>query len=678
MSNPLLEDHHLPPFSRILPEHVEPAVSQLIEGNKAAISDLLAKAEALDATELLRKIEDLGDELERCWAPVSHLNGVMNNDELRDAYNRCLSLLSDYSTWIGQNAELFAAYKNIADSAEFSDLDAAQRQAVNNALRDFRLAGIDLPPAEQQRYGELKQRLATLGSSFNENLLDATRAWTKNVTLEELSGLPESALESARQAALDAGQEGYLLTLDFPSLLPVLTYCDNAALRQEVYTANVTRASDQGPQAGQWDNSELIDEILDLRLELAQLLGFENYSELSLATKMAESPEQVLDFLEQLAERSRPQAQQEWQALSEFAATEFKHHELQAWDVAYYGEKLKQSRYQVSQEEIRPYLPLDTVLNGLFALSHKLFGIEIVEIESFDSYHPDLRLFEIRRDGRLQAQFYLDLYARSGKRGGAWMADCRVRRLRDSQLQLPVAFLVCNFNPPVGDKAALLTEDELTTLFHEFGHGLHHMLTQQDVAAVSGINGVAWDAVELPSQFLENWCYEPEALAFITGHFETGQSLPQELLEKMLAAKNFQSAMMMVRQLEFALFDFKLHQQWGSANAQPVQALLDQVRQEVAVIIPPQFNRFQHSFAHIFAGGYAAGYYSYKWAEVLSADAFSRFEEDGIFNPNTGAEFRDKILAVGGSQDPMAMFVAFRGREPKVEALLRHSGIKAA
>ncbi|GAB3289137.1 oligopeptidase A [Parahaliea aestuarii] len=677
MSNPLLEYHHLPPFSRIRTEHVEDAVRQLVDRNKTAIDTLLQKGQSPDWENTLQVIEDLDDDLERAWAPVSHLNGVMNSEALREAYNRCLPLLSEYSTWMGQHRPLFEACQQIADSPAYAALDRARRKAVDNTLRDFRLAGVALPPAQQQRYGELKKRLSELGSTFSENVLDATKAWTRAASAEELAGLPATALASARQAAEQAGKSGYLLTLEFPSVQPVLTYCDNAALREEVYTANSTRASDQGPHAGQWDNSPLIAEILDLRLELAQLLGFASYAELSLATKMAESPQQVLGFLQDLAARARPQAQQEWRELCDYARSAHGVETLQAWDVAYYAEKLKQERYKVSQEEIRPYLPVDRVLGGMFELVGRLYGLEVAELDDFDSYHPDVRLFELRHKGAAIARFYLDLYARSDKRGGAWMADCRVRRHRNGELQLPVAFLVCNFTAPVGDTPSLLTEQELTTLFHEFGHGLHHMLTRQDVAAVSGINGVAWDAVELPSQFLENWCYEPEALAFITGHYQTGEPLPQALLDKMLAAKNFQSAMFMVRQLEFGLFDFRLHGEWSLENPPSVQGLLDEVRRDVAVVIPPACNRFQNGFSHIFAGGYAAGYYSYLWAEVLSADAYSRFEEEGIFNPLTGADFRDKVLAVGGSVDAMQLFVDFRGREPETAALLRHSGIAA-
>ena len=675
MTNPLLEHHPLPPFSRIEAKHVEPAIRQLIDRNKQAIEDLLQDQDCYSWETLLQPLEQLEDELAQAWSPVSHLNSVRNSDELREAYNACLPLFSQYSTWMGQHPGLYQAYQSIADSDSFATLSTAQRTAIEHALRDFRLAGVALPEQQQARYGELRKRLSELGSKFGENVLDATNAWTRQASREELQGLPDTALANAAQAARQKGLEGYLITLDFPSLSPVLNYCENRALREEVYTANCTRASEVGPNAGQWDNTAIITETLELRQQLAQLLGFDNYAELSLATKMADSPQRVIDFMAQLASQSSAQAQTEWRDLREFAQREDGITELQAWDVSYYSEKLRQARYRVSQEDIRPYLPVSRALPGLFAVVQRLYGLDIREVEAFDSYHPDARLFEILEDGEIIARFFLDLYARSDKRGGAWMDDCRVRRRQGEQLQIPVAYLVCNFTPPVGDTPALLTHSELTTLFHEFGHGLHHMLTRQTVAAVSGINGVAWDAVELPSQFLENWCWEREALALISGHHETGAPLPGELLDKLLAARNFQSAMILARQLEFSLFDFRLHREWGQTADQSVQALLDEVRAQVAVVPLPSFHRFQNSFSHIFAGGYAAGYYSYKWAEVLSADAFSRFEEEGIFNRDTGASFRRNILEAGGSQEPMELFVAFRGREPKIEPLLRHSGI---
>jgi len=676
MTNPLLEKNLLPPFSAIRAEHVEPAIRTLIERHKAELDGLLAQPGPRSWDSLVAPIEAMDDELAQAWSPVGHLNGVLNSEALRSAYNACLPLLSEYHTWVGQNAALYAAYRELAESPGFADLSQPQQQSVRYALRDFELAGVALPEAGKKRFGEIQQRLSELSSRFSDNVLDATNAWSKHVTAEQLQGLPASALDSAAQAARQRDLDGCLLTLDFPSVYPVLTYCDDRELRREVYLANVTRASEIGPHGAEFDNSTLMTEILDLRQELARLLGFAHYAECSLATKMADSPERVIAFLTELAERSRPQAQAEWRDLCAFAENEHGLAQLRPWDVAYYSEKLRQRTFSIAQEELRPYLPVDRVLSGLFEVVQRLYGVTVSELSEFDSYHPDVRLFEISQDGKTLARFYLDLYARSHKRGGAWMDDCRVRRLTPEGLQLPAAYLVCNFTAPVGDQPSLLTENELVTLFHEFGHGLHHMLTAQHVAAVSGINGVAWDAVELPSQFLENWCYQPEALAFISGHVDSGEPLPQTLLDKMLAARNFQSGMQMMRQLEFALFDFQLHQQWGKPGV-TVQGLLDDVRARVAVVPAVPENRFQHAFSHIFAGGYAAGYYSYKWAEVLSADAFARFEEEGIFNPHTGSDFRRHILEAGGSQDAMALFVAFRGREPEVEPLLRHSGIAA-
>ncbi|GAB5450721.1 MAG: oligopeptidase A [Halioglobus sp.] len=675
MVNPLLKQHELPIFSAIKPADIEPAIRELIERNKQKLESLLAARDDHNWDSLLQPLEAMEDELAQAWSPVSHLNSVCNSEALREAYNACLPLLSEYNTWLGQNEKLHTAYQTIADSTGFKQLSRAQQTSIEHALRDFRLSGVALPVAEKARYASLRQRLSELGSTFGENVLDATNAWHKDVTAQDLAGLPETALASARQAAEQAGKSGYRINLEFPSYLPLMTYCDNRALREEVYTAFSTRASEMGPHAGKWDNSKLIEETLDLRRELAELLGFANYAQYSLASKMADSPDQVLGFLHELAEKSRPQALEEWHALCDFAREEGAD-KLEAWDVTYYAEKLRQKRYQISQEDIRPYLPVSRVLPGLFEVVRRLYGLEVRELTDFDRYHEDLRLFEILQDGIPLARFYLDLYARAKKRGGAWMDDCRVRRFRGEALQLPVAYLVCNFTAPVGEQPALLTHDELTTLFHEFGHGLHHMLTQQTVAAVSGINGVPWDAVELPSQFLENWCWEREALAFISGHHESGEPLPQALLDRLLEARNFQAAMTMVRQLEFALFDFRLHLEWGTPEFKSVQQLLDEVRSQVAVVTPPDFNRFQNSFSHIFAGGYAAGYYSYKWAEVLSADAFSRFEEDGIFNRQTGTDFRSHILEAGGSEAPMKLFVAFRGREPSIEPLLRHSGIQ--
>ncbi len=676
MSNPLLQSHTLPPFSAIRPEHIQPAIEQLLEKNRQRIDALLTSQPDASWDNLLAPLEQWEDELAQAWSPVGHLNGTMNSDELRDAYNACLPLLSQYSTEMGQNRALFDAYQAVRDSAEFERLSQAKQTAIEHALRDFRLAGVDLDDDNKRRFGAIKQRLSELTSKFGENVLDATQAWNKHISDEaQLAGLPDSAKGLLAQLAQQQDQDGWLITLDAPAYLPIMSYADDRQLREEVYTAFITRASELGPNGGEFDNSAIMDEILELRFELAQLLGFDSYAEYSVATKMAASADEVMTFLNDLATRSKPQAEKEFAELQQFAAAELSLTELQPWDVTYAAEKLRQQRYAISQEDIRPYLPIDRVLSGMFEVVSRLFGVTFEEQSEFDNYHPDVRFFHVLKDGQQVAAFYLDLYARAKKRGGAWMDDCRIRRQTVNGLQLPVAYLVCNFSPAVGDTPALLTHDELTTLFHEFGHGLHHMLTQIDVAAVSGINGVAWDAVELPSQFLENWCYEPEALAFISGHYETGEPLPQALLDKLLAAKNFQSAMMMMRQLEFSLFDFRLHHEYRDDNRIAVQDIIDQVREQVAVVPVADCNRFQHGFGHIFAGGYAAGYYSYKWAEVLSADAYSRFEEEGIFNTATGASFRDQILANGGSREAAELFSAFRGRTPSVEPLLRHSGI---
>ena len=674
-NNPLLQTHDLPPFSAIRAEHVQPAIEQILADNRQALDALLVQqGEHPTWAGLVLALDELNARLGAAWSPVSHLNAVCNSQALREAYEACLPALSAYSTELGQNRALFDAYQKLAASPEAEGFDVAQNTIIAQTLRDFRLSGIDLPAEQQQRYAEVQSRLSELGSRFSNQLLDATQAWTKHVTDEaQLAGLTDSAKGQMAAAAQAKGLEGWLITLEFPSYYAVMTYADDRALREEVYAAYCTRASDQGPNAGQFDNGPVMNEILDLRQELAQLLGYSNYAELSLATKMAESSNQVLSFLRDLAGRSKPFAEQDLQQLKAFAAEQGTP-ELASWDAGYYGEKLREQRYSVSQETLRAYFPVDKVLSGLFSIVQRLYGIEIRELQGFDAWHPDVRLFEILENGQHVGRFFFDLYARANKRGGAWMDGARDRRrTAEGTLQSPVANLVCNFTPASPGQPALLTHDEVTTLFHEFGHGLHHLLTRIDHAGVSGINGVAWDAVELPSQFMENWCWEPEGLELISGHYQTGEALPQDLLEKMLAAKNFQSGMMMVRQLEFSLFDFELHATHGDGRS--VLQVLDGIRDEVTVMRPPAYNRFPNSFAHIFAGGYAAGYYSYKWAEVLSADAFSRFEEEGVFNAATGQAFREAILARGGSREPMVLFVDFRGRAPSIDALLRHSGL---
>jgi len=674
-NNPLLDAGGLPPFSRIRPEHVEPAVDRLLADNRAAVASLLKGGQPPTWANLVEPLEIIDDRLSRAWSPVSHLNSVRDTPELREAYNACLPKLSAYATEMGHNSALYQAYKAVSESTE--ELNPAQRKVLENALRDFHLAGVDLPEEKKARFKEISQRLSQLSSTFSENVLDATHGWSKRIDdPAALAGLPDSALELLRQTAEQRGEQGWLLTLEFPSYFPVITYADDRALRREVYEAYSTRASDQGPHAGQWDNGPVMEEILALRHEEAQLLGFANYAEFSLATKMARSTEEVTAFLQDLATRSKAQGEKELAELQAFAREQHGLDALQAWDLSYYGEKLRQQRFDVSQEELRPYFPAPRVIDGLFAVAQRLFGIAITAVEGIDSWHPEVRFYEIRdRAGALRGQFYLDLYARPHKRGGAWMDGCIDRLFTDRCDQIPVAFLTCNFTPPVGEKPSLLTHDEVQTLFHEFGHGLHHLLTRVDYPAVSGINGVAWDAVELPSQFLENWCWEQPALALIAGHWESGEPLPEELYRKMRQAKNFQSAMQMLRQLEFALFDFRIHQEYDPAQGGRVYEILAQVREQVAVVPVPPFNRFPHGFSHIFGGGYAAGYYSYKWAEVLSADAFSLFEERGIFDEHSGRSFMEQILEKGGSADANELFQAFRGRPPAIEPLLRHSGI---
>jgi oligopeptidase A len=677
MNNPLLNTGDLPRFSKILPEHVEPAIDLLLAENRSHVAEVLQNEAPRTWESFIQPLEELDDRLNRAWSPVSHLHSVADNDDLPIAYNKCLPKLSDYATEMGQNEDLYRAYMQIAESDEYKRLSIAQQKIIDNTLRDFRLSGVHLDPDKKQRYKEIQKKLSRLQTKYEENVLDATQAWKKQIANRELlSGLPESALALAAQTAQREGLEGWLFTLEFPSYMPVMQYAENAELRKEMYQAYATRASDQGPHAGQWNNSEVMEEILEFRYETAQLLDFETYAHYSLARKMARTPDEVMDFLNSLADRSLKVAQTELEEVKTFARDTAGVNSLNAWDITFYSEKLRQQKFNFSQEDLRPYFPVPQVLGGLFTVVNLLYGISIKQKTGVDTWHPDVRFFEIHDSyGTLRGCFYLDLYARPHKRGGAWMDECIVRKKTCNKIQSPVAYLTCNFTPPIGDKPAQLTHDEVITLFHEFGHGLHHMLTRVDYPAVAGINGVPWDAVELPSQFMENWCWEREALDLFARHVDSGETLCGQLYEKMKSAKTFQGGMQMVRQLEFALFDFRLHQEFCSDNKINLQTLLDEVRNQVAVIIPPDFNRFQHSFSHIFAGGYAAGYYSYKWAEVLSSDAFSKFEERGIFDKETGQEFLRIILEQGGSRDPMDLFIEFRGREPDIEPLLRHTGI---
>ncbi|MDD4978201.1 MAG: M3 family metallopeptidase [Gallionella sp.] len=672
--NPLLSFSGLPRFAEIKPEHVAPAIEKLLADYGTLVSKLLADDALPTWDGFVLPMENANERVTRAWGPVSHLNSVMNSPELREVYNATLPKITAFYAELGQNLALFEKFKLLRASDEFEGLSDARKKIIENELRDFRLGGAELPAEQKARYLEIQEKLSELCSRFSDNLLDATNDYTLLVTDQaELSGLPEDALQMAQETATQAQQTGWMFTLKAPSFGPVMQFADNRALREKLYRAYSTRASEFGK--AEHDNTPLMDEIVALRGEEARLLGFANFGELSLATKMADTPEQVVGFMRELAQRARPYAEKDLKELREFASHELGLNELNSWDVSYASEKLRERRYAFSEQEVKQYFPEDAVLGGMFKLVETLYGLNI-KPASAPIWHETVRFFDIRNaQNRLVGQFYLDLYARNSKRGGAWMDDVIARRRLPAGIQTPVAYLNCNFSAPVGGKPAVFTHDEVITLFHEFGHGLHHLLTEVEDLAVSGINGVEWDAVELPSQFMENFCWEWEVLQGMTRQVETGASLPRTLFDKMLAAKNFQSGLGTLRQIEFSLFDMLMHSNFESGGAKSILQLLDEVRAEVAVLIPPAFNRFPNSFSHIFAGGYAAGYYSYKWAEVLSADAYSLFEEHGVLNPDVGARFRAEILAMGGSRDAMQSFTAFRGRAPSIDALLRHNGL---
>lgn len=678
-TNPLLDFSGLPRFREIRAEHVAPALDQLLVDNRAQRELLLRASNGHTWENFVQPLEDMNERLARMWSPVSHLNSVNNTPALRRAYNEGRARISEYHTELAQDERVYKVYREIAQQPAFAQLQPAQRKIVENTLRDFRLNGAELAPAAKQRFKQIQMELARLGSRFQDNVLDATQAWELVVTEQaELSGLPESALAMARQQAQRDGEQGFKFTLDAPSYLAIMTFAGDRQLRAQMYEAYVTRASEQGPYAGRWDNGAIIVELLKLRREAAQLLGFANYAQYSLQTKMVKAVPQVFDFLRDLAARARPVAVRELAELQAFAREHYEVTSLEAWDVPYYSEKLREHRYQFSQEDLRPYFPVDQVIAGMFEVVERLYGLRINQRNGVDAWHDDVRFYEIRdASDDLRGCFYLDLYARAHKRGGAWMDECISRKRSSTGVQVPVAYLNCNAAPPLADRPALFTHNEVSTLFHEFGHGLHHMLTTVDYVGVAGINGVAWDAVELPSQFMENWCWQHDALDLMARHYRSGEPMPTPLFDKLMRARNFQAAMQMVRQIEFALFDMRLYSEYDPQGEKGVQTLLDEVRREVAVIMPPAYNRFQNSFTHIFSGGYAAGYYSYKWAEVLSADAFSEFEDKGIFDRNTGLAFLHNILEQGGTREPLELFVAFRGREPKVDALLRHTGLTA-
>ena len=677
MNNPLLNNQELPEFSAIKPEHVEPAVHSVLDENRKALDALLSEQQANDGTSFtsaILPIEQMSDRLHRTWSPVSHLNSVANSSELREVYNNCLPLLARYHSEVAQDRRLYELYKQVADqvSEQSGGAETPESSLLQHALLEFHLGGIDLPADKQARYREIREEMAQLQARFEQNLLDSMTAWSYHIDDEgRLSGLPDNVIETAAQAAKAEQRDGWVFGLDQPTYVAMLTYADDATLRETFYEAWTTRASDTGPNGSKFDNTEPMERILELRHELAQVVGYKNYADYALATRMAGSVEEVTGFLRDLAVVSKPAAKKELAELEQFAGKP-----LQPWDVGYYSEKLRLERYSISDEELRPYFPLERVLAGLFELTENLYGITVVADDSVDIWNPDVRYFRIRsRDGEEVGSVYCDIYARKNKRAGAWMDECLVRKNIDAQLQLPVAHLVCNFAAPLNGNDALLTHDDIVTLFHEFGHTLHHLLTRIDYPSISGINGVPWDAVELPSQFMENFAWNPDVVRALSSHVETGEPLPDELLNKLEASRVFQAGMQMVRQLEFGLFDWYLHSEYGE---RPQNAPLDAMRRardEVAVIQAPDYNRTAHGFAHIFSGGYAAGYYSYKWAEVLAADAFSAFQTNGPLDTATAERFRNDILEIGGSRNIAKAFEHFMGRPPAVDALLAQSGI---
>lgn len=677
MSNPLLTEYELPPFKSINVQDIMPAIEDILSDNLKKIEKLTTE-KPKTWTDLIKPLEALDDRLHRAWSPVRHLNSVMSSDDLRKVYNECLPKISDYSTQIGQNKALYEAFLAIKDAPEFSTLDGAQRKVIQNALRDFKLQGIALSPEKQVQFKALKKQLSELESKFQDNVLDATDDWHMDISdSARLAGVPEADLALFAQKAKENKVSGYRLTLDFPCYYAIVTYAQDRTLRETLHEAYVTRASDQGPSKGKFDNSGIIENILSIRHAIAQLLEYPSYAHYSLEKKMAQSVNAVMNFLDELALKAKPFAQKEFKELEAFAKKRDKIDRLQPWDTSFYSEKLREEQFSISQEELRPYFPADKVIEGMFKIVNRTFGITVKPIHSFDAWHDSVQLFEvIDQANTLRGKFYLDLYARPKKRQGAWMDDAIGRRKKaDSSLQTPVAYITCNFRPGMGNEPALLTHDEVVTLFHEFGHALHHMLTQIDHLDISGISGVPWDAVELPSQFLENWCWQKDALPIISSHYKDQRPLPEEMFNKLLKTKNFLSGMHIARQIEFALFDFRIHLEFDSQQKNQAQAILNEVRTKVAVVPAASYNRFQNSFTHIFSGGYCAGYYSYLWAEVLASDAFSRFKEEGLFNPQVGAAFMQHILEKGGSEEPEVLFRLFRGRAHKIDYLLEDYGL---
>ena len=673
MSNPLLHFVGLPKFNEVKPAHVGPALDSLLADGRVLIEALATSIDAPTWQNFALKLEDLDEKVSRAWSQVGHLNAVINSPELREAYNNNLAKLTDFYSDLSQDDRLYAKYRTISTSADFAKLNQAQQKIINNEVRDFKLGGAELAADKKVRFKAISEELSKLASKFEENVLDTTNEYALYVEdVAELAGMPEDVLQTAHEAAKADDKAGYKFTLHFPSYLPALQYADNRELREKLYRAYATRASEFGKP--EFDNTSIITQLLKLKQEEAQMLGFNNFAELSLATKMADSPKQVIDFLENLAKKAKPYAQQDKLELETYA-NQLGIADMQAWDVSYVSEKLREDKYAFSDLEVKQYFPEAKVMAGLFKVIETIFGVFVQKTES-PTWHENAHFYSINRpNGKLVGQFYLDLYARNNKRGGAWMDEAITRRIVDGKLTTPVAYLTCNFSAPVGDKPALFTHDEVITLFHEFGHGLHHMLTEVNDYSVSGIKGVEWDAVELPSQFMENFCWEWDVLRHMTQHVDTGEQLPRELFDKMVAAKNFQAGMQTVRQIEFSLFDIKLHSAFDPNGKKTSLDLIEEIRDQVAVVRPPVWNRFPNNFSHIFAGGYAAGYYSYKWAEVLSADAYSLFEEQGGLSFEAGQQFWQEILSRGGSRPAMESFIAFRGREPNIDALLRHNGM---
>jgi oligopeptidase A len=671
MTNPLLAESGLPAFSQIQANHVEPALNEILRRNREELEALLASDVEPDFLNAIAPLEEMHDRMHRMWSPVSHLQMVSTTDELRDAYNRCLPKLARYSTELSQDKRLFNLYKSVSDSLA-GTTDTPELKLLEHALRDFRLAGVDLPEQQKARFGQIMEELSQVQAHFEQNLLDSMAAWAHHeADADQLSGIPAAVLDAARKAAAEQDKDGWLLHLDQPTYVAVITHADDANLREIFYRAWVTRASAQGPGDGEFDNSQLMEDIMRLRHEAAQLVGYDNYADYALATRMAGSVAEVTDFLEHLAKVARPAAISEYAGLQAWAGKQ-----LAAWDVAYYSEKLRLENFSISDEELRPYFPLTRVMDGLFQVMGKLYGLTAREEQDVDSWQPEVRYYTLINDsGDEIGGFFLDLYARRNKRSGAWMDECILRKRSGATLQIPVAHLVCNFTQPGEAKPTLLTHDEIVTLFHEFGHTLHHLLTRVDYPSVSGINGVPWDAVELPSQFMENFAWDPDVVRGMSSHIDSGEPLPDELLTKLEASRVFHSGMQMIRQIEFSLFDWRIHSEYDPEQGGRIRSILAEVRDQIAVIAAPEFSRFENSFAHVFGGGYAAGYYSYKWAEVLAADAFAAFQEVGLFDRGIADRFRETILEVGGTSDIGTAFESFRGRPPKIEPLLEQAGI---